>query len=105
MNVARTPERDRQLLALVDAWGYVIYDQGNMKELGALLAAHESLAESVGITSEHAMYQVIYGIALNCRERFREALSHERRGLEMALALGDEHTEACARVWLANTLG
>ncbi len=100
----RSPEEDRLLLEIIHRWGYVIYDEGNMRDLERLLETHEDLAESVGTTSEHAMYQVVYGIALNCRERFAEALKHERRGLEMALALDDAFTAACARVWLANTL-
>jgi class 3 adenylate cyclase/tetratricopeptide (TPR) repeat protein len=100
----RSAEEDRLLVEVLHRWGYVIYDRGNMRELEALLQKHEELAESLGVTSEHAMYQVIYGITLDCRERFKQALKHERRGLDMALALGDTHTEACARVWLANTL-
>lgn len=103
-DVDRSAEEDRTLLEIVHRWGYVIYDQGNMREAESLLRKHEELAESLGETVEHAMYRVIFGTVLNCRERFAEALVNERRGLEMALALGDVHTEACARVWLANTL-
>jgi class 3 adenylate cyclase/tetratricopeptide (TPR) repeat protein len=104
LGMERTPAQDRQLLELVNEWAYVIYDRGDMADLQALLEIHRDLAESLGDSPEHAMWRVCYAIALHCRERFGDAVEHERIALEMADALGDEYVAGCARVWLAYSL-
>ena len=102
--LAATPqsgERDEGLVRILNGWGYVIYDRGEMAELLELLESHQNLAESLGVAREHAMFCVTLAIAMHCSERFEEAVASAGRGLEMAEQLGDEHVAACARVWLA----
>ncbi len=102
--LAATPqsaERDTGLVRILNGWGYVIYDRGEMAELVALLESHQDLAESLGVARDHAMFCVTLAIAMHCSERFEEAVALASRGLEMAEELGDEHVAACARVWLA----
>ena len=100
----RSSERDRELVSVLNGWAYVIYDRGNMAELESLLESHLELAESLGATSEHAMFRVCLAIALHCREHFDVAVTHAGYALEMAEALGDEYVAACANVWLAYSL-
>lgn len=100
----RSSERDRRLVSVLNGWAYVIYDRGNMAELESLLESHRELAESLGATSEHAMFCVCLAIALHCREKFAAALIYANRALEMGEALGDEYVTACAHVWISYAL-
>ena len=101
---ASSPERDRLLVSVINGWAYVIYDDGEMAELECLLESHRELAESLGTTSEHALFRVCLAIAMHCREKFELAVAEARRALEMGEALDDEYVTACAHVWLAYSL-
>jgi class 3 adenylate cyclase/tetratricopeptide (TPR) repeat protein len=101
MATPQSVDRDRELVRVINGWAYVIYDRGNMAELEQLLDSHREFAESLGTTSEHAMFLVCLAIAAHCRERFDVAVTHAGLALEMAEELGDDYVAACARVWLA----
>ena len=99
---------DSLLIDLLNKWSLVYYYRGRYKELLALLARHQIIADSLPHSDKRGMFYAWMGCALWHRERFEESHQH----LLKALALGEKNNDfalvgyaCCWLSWVCTELG
>ena len=101
----RTKEEEETLIDLLNKWSVVFYYRGDFRELADLLNAHEEVAECLDDRAKLGMFYAWLGMALYCRERFRDSHQYLSKALTIGEEIEDQQVIGCACTWLTWTCG
>ena len=101
----RTKEEEETLIDLLNKWSVVFYYRGDFRELADLFNAHEEVAESLDDRAKLGMFYAWLGMALYCRERFRDSHQYLSKALTIGEEIENQQVIGCACTWLTWTCG